>query len=233
MFRYVAGWARGKLHRRGTSHELTLRLREVNLLIDTSRAELNSYWEIWHERMYDKVPGFCPVEPDCVVDVGANIGAFALYQACKKRAKAVIAFEPSPTVFKRLEANVALNGLRNITTVNAAVGDLCGSLPFLELPMSMNSRVAAGSELGATIVPATTLDSSLLKLGVARVNLLKIDTEGYETHVLRGATGILGLTERLIIEIHDETDKSEFQALLLPLGFQLICSDAGLLFYSR
>ncbi|MGH9325177.1 MAG: FkbM family methyltransferase [Terriglobia bacterium] len=212
---------------------MTLKLGGVRLTVDASRAELTSYWEIWHERAYDTVPGFSSDGLECVVDVGANVGAFALYQALKKKAKMVVAFEPSPNTFRRLAANVALNSVHTVRTMNAAVGESCGTLSFLEAPFSMNSRVTEIADDGAVSVPCVTLDSSLKSLGIGKVDLLKIDTEGYEMQVLKGASEALERTERIVMEIHRDAEKREFDLLLLPRGFRFVTREAGLLFYTR
>jgi FkbM family methyltransferase len=231
--RCIGGWAQGKIGRFGKIHEVTLRLHGLNLTVDPSRAELLPYWEIWYECAYDPIPGFCPVDAECVIDVGANIGAFALHQALKKRAKRVIAFEPSPTVFRRLTANLELNGLQNVHVHNVAVGDRCCSLPFLELPMSVNSRIGDNGQRAALRVACVTLDSVLKPLNIRKVNMIKIDTEGYEKQVLEGASETLQRTERLIIELHKESDKAELEELLFDQGFRFITRKADVLFYCR
>ena len=231
--RCIGGWAQGRIGRFGTIHEVTLRLHGLNLTVDASRAELIPYWEIWYESTYDPMPGFCPVDAECVIDVGASIGAFTLHQALKKRAKRVIAFEPSPRVFRRLAANLELNSLQNVQVINVAVGDRCGNLPFLELPMSVNSRISESEQRGVFFVTCVTLDSALKSFSIPRVSLIKIDTEGYEKRVLVGASETLQRTERLIIELHRESDKTALEALLFAQGFRFIARKADVLFYSR
>jgi FkbM family methyltransferase len=61
--------------------------------------------EIWHGHCYDAV---ALDASRCVVDVGANIAAFSLYQAMIRHAELVIAFEPSPDVFRRLAKTVEI-----------------------------------------------------------------------------------------------------------------------------
>ena len=231
--RCIWGWGQGKLGWLGQGHEVTLRLQNLILSVDTARSELISYWEIWHDATYDAVPGFRLPERGYVVDVGANIGAFSLYQALRKKAKLVIAFEPSPSTFRRLTANLELNSANNVRAVNAVVGSSCGTVPFLETPMSVNCRVAQNGEAGTVAVPSVTLDSALEAHKLNKIDLLKIDTEGYETEVLKGATKTLQQTDRVILEIHNESDKRDFDDLLLPLGFRFVARQADLLFYLR
>jgi FkbM family methyltransferase len=229
----VAGWAQLKRRRPVASRETTLRFHDITLMIDTSRAELISYWEVWHEHIYDSIPGFCPHDAECVIDVGANIGSFCLYQTMKKRAKLLIAYEPSVTVSQRLIRNLELNGVKNVRVINAAVGESCGEAEFIELGMSINSRVAQGGERGTSLVKTLTLDSSIESLGLRTVGLLKIDTEGYEIQVLKGAPMTLSRTERVVIEIHRELDRNEIQNLLWARAFKFVARKGNLLFYSR
>ena len=214
-----------KLNRRTSSREVVLDLRQLKLCVDISRVELISFWETWHERCYDAIASDCP---QCVVDVGANIGAFSLYQAMAKNAKRVIAFEPSPLVFPRLVKNVEMNGRRNVRVVNAAVGSKPGVLSFSEGRMSINSRI---SESGPLKVSCVTLDEELFD--IPSIDILKVDTEGYEMHVLRGASETLQKTRRIALELHYSGEREEIESILLPLGFSLITAHDKLVFYGR
>jgi FkbM family methyltransferase len=219
------GLADVKLGKVAHNKEVLLALTHLKLCVDVARFELLSYWEIWHERCYDPI---AIDRPECVVDVGANIGAFSLYQVMVKRAQLVIAFEPSPQVFPRLARNVLVNGLTNVRTVNAAVGDRVGVVTFSEGPLSMNGRV---SESGSTSVPCVTLDQELSD--IARVDILKIDTEGFEIRVLQGAIEILKKTDRVALELHYPGERQEIDSILLPLGFYLAETSNDLVFYRR
>jgi FkbM family methyltransferase len=231
--RCIANWAQLKFGRTPASQEATLKLRDVNLRVDLGRADLISYWEIWYEHSYDNLPEFSLVDAECVVDVGANIGAFTLYQVLMKKVKLVVAFEPSPTTFRRLTGNLEANSIRNVKAVNAAVGESCGELPFIDLPFSVNSRVAEKESSSARNIPCVTLDSALKTLGVKSVDLLKVDTEGYEIQVLKGARETLQRTKRVVIEVHRESEKDECDALLVPQGFRFAARIKDLLFYSH
>jgi FkbM family methyltransferase len=221
----LKGWVDAKMARRMPSKEVMLDLKNLKLCVDVSRVELISYWETWHEHCYDSI---AIDGPRCVVDVGANIGAFSLYQAMVKHAESVIAFEPSPFVFPRLVKNVKNNGSMNVRTVNAAVGDKQGTLSFSEGQMSANSRVC---ESGSLKVPCVTLDAELSD--VPSIDILKIDTEGYETNVLRGASETLKKTKRIALELHYPEERQEIESILFPLKFSLMTIHNDLVFYHR
>jgi hypothetical protein len=62
---------------------------------------------------------------------------------------------------------------------------------------------------------------------------LKIDTEGYETQVLRGACEALKRTERIVLELHYPGERQEIEAIVFPMGFSLVKADGNLIFYRR
>jgi FkbM family methyltransferase len=225
MANCLKAWAYAKVGMQSASREVVLELRPLRLCVDVSRLEIISFWEIWHEGCYDAIS---VDHPRCVVDVGANIGVFSLYQSMVKRAEKVIAFEPSPEIFPRLVKNMEINGIKNVRVINAAVGDESAMLSFAESRISANSRV---SETGSLKVPCVRLDDELRD--VPGIDVLKIDTEGYETHVLRGACETLKKTDRIVLELHYPNEQKEIEAILFPIGFSLAKADGILVFYRR
>jgi FkbM family methyltransferase len=221
----LKAWVYAKVGLQSASREVVLDLRPVSLCVDVSRLELISFWEIWHEGCYDAI---AVDHPRCVVDVGANIGVFSLYQSMVKGAEQVVAFEPSPEVFPRLVKNIEINGIKNVRVVNAAAGNESGTLSFSESRISANSRV---SEAGPLKVPCVRLDDELRD--VSSIDILKIDTEGYETHVLRGASETLKKTERIALELHYPGERQEIEAIVSPLGFFLVKARGNLVFYRK
>ena len=126
------------------------------------------------------------------VDIGANVGQHSLFMS--GRADRVVAFEPNEEAADQLEANLSLNRLNNVKVLRYALGstDSTGELGsgFKEnsgsrsltwsLDTSKNSRVQVRQA-----------DRAITELGVKRVDLLKIDVEGYEKEVLAGLAGTL------------------------------------------
>jgi FkbM family methyltransferase len=219
----LKGWADAKLNKPTAPKEVTLDLEHLRLCVDVARVELISYWRIWYERCYDAI---AMERPRCVVDVGANIGAFSLYQTMVKDAEQVVAFEPSPQVFPRLVRNVEINGPRNVRVVNAAVGARQGTVSFMEARKSINGQV---TETGTLTVPCVTLDSEVSD--IPAIDILKINTEGYETRVLEGACETLKKTKRIALELHYPGERQEIESILFPLGFSLEAVQGDLVFY--
>lgn len=127
------------------------------------------------------------------VDVGAHVGLVSLSVAarCIRSGVDVHAFEPDPSNSDRFAQNLRLNPELPVTLNRAAVGDRVGSVMFRR---SISDR-ALGEVVDETdvsgqsvvSVPVTTLDHYLRSRAIDRVALLKIDAEGYEPAVLRGA----------------------------------------------
>lgn len=141
------------------------------------------------------------LEPgNVVVDVGANIGNTALAAASRVGASGrVVAFEPHPRTHAFLLENVALNGARQVEVHNAAVGAKAGTVKFTSLSADDINRVLGPGEADSGLtVPVRTLDEALAAL--PRIDLLKIDVEGYERSVLEGASAVLGRTECVFYE---------------------------------
>jgi FkbM family methyltransferase len=128
------------------------------------------------------------------VDAGANVGYFTLLAA--SLGARVVAYEPTPAVAERLRENVTLNAFNNVTIVNAAVADKCGSLTFYgtassESPDDPEANNLFGGGDYSIEVAAVSLDDNLADHGVQKVDLLKIDVEGAEPMVLDGAEKLL------------------------------------------
>jgi FkbM family methyltransferase len=141
---------------------------------------------------------------DIVFDVGAHIGEMSVLAArlCGPAGK-VYAFEPVPDSCERIRENVALNAVQNIDVQPVAIGERTGTVGMNVFPAaysgwnSLGQPVYAGSE-GAPIattasveVPCTTLDEFCAAQEIARINFLKVDVEGYECEVFRGAARML------------------------------------------
>jgi FkbM family methyltransferase len=152
------------------------------------------------------------------VDVGANIGAFtAALAAAVAPGGMVHAFEPLPASRKRLARTLELNGLTNVTVDGRAVTHEPGSAELFQYGPGFESwaTLAArqlehvGRVLEATPTPVatTTLDDYAGEAGIARIDLLKIDVEGAEERVLRGARGLLDerRVAAVVVEVSDNT----------------------------
>jgi FkbM family methyltransferase len=136
------------------------------------------------------------------VDVGANVGLFSIPAAKKVQNGVVFAFEPCGWTYQRLVGNVRLNGLANLRTVHSALGDRTGEailqinaagkdgLNTIGRPTHGDSEV-----VGKESVPIARLDDFLQQHSVSHVDVMKMDVEGAELFVFRGAAELLSKSD--------------------------------------
>jgi FkbM family methyltransferase len=158
---------------------------------------------------------------DVVYDIGASIGFITVICArLVGPTGRVIAFEPSPPARERLRHNIALNGLQNVTVIEAGVGEregtahlagdlalVWGSLQESGADGGVEVRVLALDELDAERFPAPTL--------------VKMDIEGGEGSALRGMTRVLREQRPVVLcETHDTVD--EVRGLLQAQEYDVV-----------
>ena len=120
-------------------------------------------------------------------DVGANIGYYSL-MAAKHGATRVIAFEPNPELAKRCRLNIELNGFDNrIEVVEAALGEKKGTLRLMLDEVDLGSSSIVSNVRGTREIPVNvvSLNEVITKMGVSRIDVLKIDVEGMEDRILK------------------------------------------------
>ena len=177
-------------------------------------------------------------EGDLFIDIGANIGYYALLAARQVGATGlVLAFEPSPRELSRLLNNIALNGCANLVAFSLALGAEPGLLDLHVAPThtGLNTLQISASTAPALQgalphrVPVARFDDLVPPLlGKRKVSLLKIDVEGAEMAVLLGMQVSLrnGLFDRIVVEVTPEFlekfghSKTALYALLEGCGYQ-------------
>lgn len=161
---------------------------------------------------------------DTMVDVGANVGTYALLATTVEGVTAV-AFEPSSVTFGRAVQNVALNGLQDrITVRQEAVGSSSGEA-VLSVGLGPCNKVlgpATGVVDAGEKVRVVTLDETFA-MGAPRVGVVKIDVEGGEVDVLDGARALVARDRpALIVEVNDP---ERVGAYLRQLGYSAYVYD--------
>lgn len=149
------------------------------------------------------------VLPRTVLDVGANVGQFAVAAAKLFPEVRVHSFEPVPECFEKLRKNVS--GLGKVTVYPYALGEGEGEVPFhvnthshssSALPLAQGHRDAfpEAREAREIMVKVLTLDQVFANAEIRPPVLLKLDVQGYETQVLRGGTQTLERVDYVVLE---------------------------------
>ena len=152
----------------------------------------------------------CSINPKTIIDVGANIGQFTI--ACSQLIEGVTIYpiEPDPKVSKELKNNIGNTLSKNVMIT--AIGDFIGSVVF---NVNRDSQVSSLLDLGEDRlqyfpdscvldklkVPITTLDELFLEKNLKQPVLLKIDVQGAEDQVIRGAKDILKQINWVLVEV--------------------------------
>ena len=150
------------------------------------------------------------------VDVGANVGSFTIIAGAVCGAR-VIAFEPIASTFDRLILNVEVNEIkRTVTRYQKAGCSKAGRLRFTSDQDTTNHVLSAEEASEPSVeVDVVTLDDSLAG---DHPLLLKIDVEGLETEVLRGANGVLAnpSLRAIILELNGSGNRYGYDEALIP-----------------
>lgn len=165
-----------------------------------------------------------------VVDIGANVGYYVLIEArILGSAGTIHVIEPSPGTYDRLVQNLALNSIApELKLYQFAICDCPGTVTLQLGSASNHHRLAPPNNLndGCVEVEATTLDDLFAD---ARIDMVRMDTEGSEVRIVRGMKKILARNQpfKMFIEIHPRLarqygcDIEEMLALLAEAGFRV------------
>jgi FkbM family methyltransferase len=148
-----------------------------------------------------------------IVDVGANIGVFALFAAADPEAR-VYAYEPVGATYGQLRQNVELNGLAGrVKTFNLGVTGRSERRAIHVSPHgSPFSTLYGGDGAPTEEIECVGLETVFAENGIDRCDLLKLDCEGAEFEILFGAPPeVLGRIGRICVEYHEQSDHPEFR----------------------
>ena len=207
------------------------------LHITTPRpADVHTFITIFFHHVYGDVG-----TGKTIIDIGANIGLFALYAAHDKD-NSVYAFEPSPANWETLKRNVEANASRaRITIVNQGVRAARGTFP-MAAELGPSSRIYRDGEQpvpGETpaLVECITLQDIFDRWGIGTCDLLKIDCEGCEYEILFSAPdSLLDRIREIRMECHpldDQRDRRTMERFLRAKGYAITYAKGWILFARR
>jgi FkbM family methyltransferase len=171
---------------------------------------------------------------DTYVDVGAHVGYHSLLaRQIVGPDGHVLAVEPQPYNANKIQVNSALNGYSNISVDVGAAGEIDGVVRLYDQVAIDKSRLTLVGHgvhegIAAFEVPVWTLDTLLKRFDITRIRLLKIDVEGYELAILKGAHDTLRRVENVIFEALPDLatqTSSEMRAVLSGAGFSFSSVD--------
>jgi FkbM family methyltransferase len=212
---------------------MKLKIESIKNRIKSYLSEAVKRVRITHKLDYDKYPIYlhdnirlnsCSKEPDTVrwiegfdrndtaFDIGANIGAYSLIMA--KYAKRVFSFEPSVFTFSTLVKNIYTNKASNIVPVNIALSSRkkIGEFAYssTELGSSVHGLdVNLEGEAYRQQILSCSIDDFVADFGIEAPNHIKLDVDGAEFDILKGATRTISAStfKSLMVEADDERKK--------------------------
>jgi len=181
---------------------------------------VNGYWMGTYELEKQQVLRQTIKKGDIFFDIGANVGFYSLIAAELTGVSGMVfAFEPLPENFYYLKKHIALNAYKNIFPFEVAIADNAGLSAFGRTGSRSEGCITENGELK---VETIKLDDWFNDGRLPLPDILKIDVEGAEDMVLKGAVNILRQRHPLIfLSMHGEKKHYECCRLLLSLGYKL------------
>jgi FkbM family methyltransferase len=193
-------------------HTLTFEIGGTKVAIDSRSHLAFPLWAGHFERENLEYVLATARAGEVFVDVGANVGLYSVPVARRVGpAGRVLALEPCPPTAAKLRENIRRNGQENVEVIATAASDKAGKATFHVFPEGMdvyNSLGAARRPEGASTetieVDTLPLDDLCAQRGVERVGILKVDVEGAEELVVRGARRLLADSPdlRVLLELY-------------------------------
>ncbi len=156
-----------------------------------------------------------------VMDIGANVGFYTLLSSQLVGEKGrVVAFEPLPRNIAFLREHLRINRVQNATLIEAAVSERSGEATFQEGGSGAMGRISSG---GGVRVKLVSVDELVERGEAPRPDVMKIDVEGAEAMVLRGAARTIagGARPLIFLATHGAPVHRECCDLLRSWGYRL------------
>lgn len=178
--------------------------------------ERRVYWQRTYEPATLALIDACLRPGDRMVDIGANIGLMTLHASRSVGdTGSVIALEPHPATFARLQDHIQLNRCKNVTALNVAAGPSDGTLELFDTPARQSGQASliahSDKSISAGRVDVRRMDD-ILPASTART-FVKIDVEGFEHQVLLGAPKTLQAEPVICMECDPGLNPDKAEAL--------------------
>jgi len=194
-----------------------------NNLLDVVAIVENFGFENEHD--YFKMTNI--LKKSCIIDIGANIGAFSIYTATRFPDAEIFSYEPDPKNFEKFIKNIELNKIKNISPHNQAVGKIKGNVNLYS--DNKGNFGTVGSSLVNTgpkylVISCVTLDDILKDNHIEKCDFLKIDCEGGEYDIIFNSNKDTFMRIKSItLEYHDIVNHqlNELESFLKNMGYHI------------
>lgn len=211
--------------------------RERTLKVKTNQTSYLTHLLFWNGyEQFEYTPIFVVLiqKVNVFYDIGANIGYYSLLAALVNPNTRTVGFEPASGPLFFFRENVRLNNFDNITIEDVALSDQMGELTFYEIRNKkypyLKHNLAGESNAGSktksrdfvpVVVRTTTLENYVDAHESQRIDLIKMDTEGTEHHILAHAGRVLKDMKPIVIcETLFNTIESELESIFSQYGYE-------------
>jgi FkbM family methyltransferase len=198
----------------------------IRLMLRGGHIDRYVFREIWVFRCYTPA-GFGISPDDVVLDIGANVGIFSAYASALAKNGKVYSLEPDPINFSRLQETLAVNGMKNASAFNCAVGAASGTAVFFQNDgnRTLGSLSGAFGSSRRMSVKAVSLGDFVAQEGIKKIDFLKIDCEGAEYDIFKSCPDkVLRIIRRISMEYHPSSGGFGLEGLiqlLEKIGFRV------------
>lgn len=200
-------------------YKLNLNKREQLVLLRTYAGDIAIFYEIFWQKAYEKFPiNFS--EFKTIIDIGANIGLASLFFHSVAPNAKILAIEPEQHNFELLQNNISNTACaEQIKAINAAISNQDGELYLKTERFAYNTAVSHKQQ--EKVVRSISLNTCIQEYKLAKVDLIKIDVEGFEHQIFSSNLGWLDKVDNIIIEIHSTKDYITCIDTLVQKGFAI------------
>lgn len=220
-----------------TSTIRNVRRNNINFCLDISDYQ---NWLVYFGLNEDRPIGLYNLvkKNSVIIDVGSNIGQTAMtFAQISSENSLIYGFEPDPINYTKAVGNLKLNKFKNIVYKNIGLGSSKGELPLkIDTPANRGgNRIDLKNVSENSVrIEIERFDDVILELKIDKIDLVKIDVEGFELEVLKGAENSLKIYKPLLfIEIDDRNlsqqgaSARELLNYLNKIGYTCIQSESG------
>ena len=184
----------------------------INYALDISDYQ---HWIIYFGITKDDPIGLFELvqKGDTIIDIGSNIGQTAMtFAKIAGEQSMVYGFEPDPVNYSKAMENLKLNSFKNIEILNLGLGSKSEELNLkINSPLNRGgNRIDKNKTKDSFIIKVEMLDSLFENKKIKKIDLIKIDVEGFELEVLKGASSIIrNFKPKMFIEVDDTNLKEQ------------------------